>query len=62
MMFWWFQKNKDISGITATQKLYDTMTGCVDFVSRAKMTKVTINSLVSRELPIDTKGFYPKCA
>jgi len=62
MMFWWLQKNKDLSGLTATQKLYDTMTGKVSVVERAKMTKVRIKDLVSRELPIDTKGFYPKCA
>lgn len=62
MMFWWLQKNKDLNGNVKCDKLYDTMTGKVDFSARAKMTKVTIGSLVNRELPIDTKGFYPKCA
>ena len=62
MMFWWLQKNKDFSGIEKCNKLFDMMTGKVDMSARAKMTRVTIDSLVSRELPIDTKGFYPKCA
>lgn len=62
MMFWWLQKNKDLNGRDLSQKLFDTMTGKVDFASRAKMSRVTINSLVARELPIDTKGFYPKVA
>ena len=61
MMFWWLQKNKDLSGNTMSQKLFDIMIGKIDYTSRAKMSRVTINCLVSRELPIDTKGFYPKC-
>lgn len=62
MMFWWLQKNKDLNGTLKCEMLFDTMTGKVDFASRAKMSRVTIKSLVSRELPIDTKGFYPKVA
>ena len=62
MMFWWLQKNKDLSGITTSQKLFDIMTGKVSMSERANMKRITIKSLVSRELPIDTKGFYPKCA
>lgn len=62
MMFWWLQKNKDLSGITTSQKLFDIMTGKVSMSERANMKCITIKSLVSRELPIDTKGFYPKCA
>lgn len=62
MMFWWLQKNKDLNGNTISQKLFDTMTGKVDWSTRAKMSRITIGSLVNRELPIDTKGFYPKTA
>lgn len=62
MMFWWLQKNKDLNGTTKCDKLFDMMTGKVSMSERAKMTRVTIGSLVSRELPIDTKGFYSKCA
>lgn len=62
MMFWWLQKNKEQSLNTLGGQLYDIMTGQVDYEARAKMTKVRIKDLVSRELPIDTKGFYPKCA
>lgn len=61
-MFWWLQKNKDLNGNTLSQKLFDTMTGHIDLNERAKMSKVRICDLVGRELPIDTKGFYPKCA
>lgn len=39
-----------------TQKLFDTMTDKVDFTSRAKLSRVKIKGLVSRELPIETKG------
>lgn len=62
MKFWWMQKNKDISNLKLVEKLYNIITGCVSYEARARMTRVTIKSLVSRELPIDTKGFYPKCA
>lgn len=61
MMFWWLQKNKDLNGRDLSQKLFDTMTGKVSMSERANMKRITIKSLVSRELPIDTKGFYPKC-
>lgn len=62
MMFWWLQKNKDLNSRDMSQKLFSTMTGKVSISERAKMAKVRIKDLVSRELPIDTKGFYPKCA
>ena len=62
MMFWWLQKNKDLNGRDLSQKLFDTMTGKVSMSERANMKRITIKSLVSRELPIDTKGFYPKVA
>ena len=57
-MFWWLQKNKDCSISEMTDKLFRIMTGYVDNETRANMTRVTISSLVSRELPIDTKGYY----
>jgi len=62
MMFWWLQKNKEQSLNTLGSQLYDIMTGHIDYEARAKMTKVRIKDLVSRELPIDTKGFYPQVA
>lgn len=58
IMFWWLQKNKDLKSSDMYQKLYDIMTGHVENEVRAKMTRVTIDCLVSRPLPIDTKGFY----
>ena len=57
-MFWWLQKNKDCSTKEMTDKLFRIMTGHVDNSDRAKMSRVTVNSLVSRKMPIDTKGFY----
>lgn len=62
IMFWWLQKNKDLNGKDVGQKLFDIMTGKVSLVERVNMKRITISSLVSRELPIDTKGFYPKVA
>ena len=57
-MFWWVQKNKDLSSKELTNILFRIMTGYVDNADRAKMSKVTISSLVTRKLPIDTKGYY----
>lgn len=57
-MFWWIQKNKDLSSKDLTSILFRIMTGYVDNADRAKMSKVTISSLVTRKLPIDTKGYY----
>ena len=57
-MFWWLQKNKDSSGSEMTDKLYKTITGYIDNSIRANLVRITIKDLVSRELPIDTKGLY----
>lgn len=57
-MFWWLQKNKDLSSNELTSILFRLVTGYVDNTARAKMTRTTIKDLVTRELPIDTKGFY----
>lgn len=57
-MFWWLQKNKDLSSNDLTSILFKLVTGYVDNTARAKMTRTTIKDLVTRELPIDTKGFY----
>lgn len=57
-MFWWLQKNKDCSTKEMTDNLFRIMTGHVDNSVRADMSRVTIRDLVSRKLPIDTKGFY----
>ena len=34
------------------------MTGYVSSEARSRMTKVTIESLNARDLPIDTKGYF----
>ena len=57
-MFWWLQKNKDLSSNDLTGILFKLVTGYVDNTARAKMTRTTIKDLVTRKLPIDTKGFY----
>lgn len=57
-MFWWLQKNKDLSSNDLTSILFKLVTGYVDNTDRAKMTRTTIKDLVTRKLPIDTKGFY----
>ena len=57
-MFWWLQKNKDFSSNDLTSILFRIMTGYVDNADRAKMTRTTIKDLVTKELPIDTKGYY----
>ena len=58
MMFWWLQKNKDLSQNDLYTLLFGIMTGCVDNSDRSKINKVTTKELVSRSLPIDTKGYY----
>lgn len=57
-MFWWLQKNKDLSSKELTNILFKLVTGYVDNTDRAKMTRTTIKDLVTRQLPIDTKDFY----
>ena len=58
MMFWWLEKNKDLSNLDLVTKLFAIMTGSVSNESRANLKRVTIKELTARELPIDTKGFY----
>lgn len=58
IMFWWLEKNKDISNLDMVTKLFAIMTGSVSNESRANLKRVTIKDLTARELPIDTKGFY----
>lgn len=57
-MFWWLQKNKDLSSNDLTSILFKLVAGYVDNTDRANMTRITIKDLVIRELPIDTKDFY----
>lgn len=54
----WLQKNKDLSSNNLTSILFKLVTGYVDNIDRAKMTRTTIKDLVTRQLPIDTKDFY----
>lgn len=58
IMFWWLQKNKDLSQTQSVELLFNIVTGHVDSNMRANMIPVTIDDLVSRPLPIDTKGFF----
>jgi len=57
-MFWWLQKNKDCNTSELTDKLYKIATGYVDNNVRSDISRTTIKGLVTRELPIDTRGFY----
>lgn len=57
-MFWWLQKNKDLSNNDLTSILFKMVTGYVDNTDKANMTRTTIKELVTRELSIDTKGIY----
>ncbi len=58
MMFWWLQKNKDLSQAQISDLLFRIVTGHVDCHMRANMIPVAICDLVDRPLPIDTKGFF----
>lgn len=58
MMFWWLQKNKDVSNTDLVSRLFSIMTGNIDNDSRTKMLPITIESLNSREFPIDTKNYF----
>ncbi len=58
IMFWWLEKNKDISNLDMVTKLFAIMTGSVSNESRANLKRVTIKELTARPLPIDTKGYY----
>ena len=58
MMFWWLQKNKDLSQTQMSELLFHIVTGHVDCHMRAKMIPVTTDDLAGRPLPIDTKGFF----
>ena len=58
MMFWWLQKNKDVSNADLVSRLFSIMTGSIDNDSRSKMLPITIESLNSREFPIDTKNYF----
>ena len=57
-MFWWLQKNKDCNSSEMTDKLYKIVTGYIENSIHAGLERITLYSLVSRELPIDTKGYY----
>lgn len=57
-MFWWLQKNHDLSSNEQINRLFAIMTGQVSMETRALMSKVTYNQLNHRPLPIDTKGYF----
>jgi transposase-like protein len=57
-MFWWMQKQKELSQIELIERLFNITTGHVSNDTRARMKRITISSLVNRPLPIDTKGVF----
>ena len=58
IMFWWLEKNKDVSQIILFEQLFKVLLGHVDYNVRAKMTAVKQSDLISRPLPIDGMGYY----
>jgi len=52
MMFWWLEKNKDISNLDMVTKLFDIMTGSVSNESRANLKRITIKELTTRAFPV----------
>lgn len=58
IMFWWLEKNKDVSQIILFEQLFKILLGHVDYNVRAKMTAVKQKDLISRPLPIDGMGYY----
>ena len=58
IMFWWLEKNKDVSQIFLCEQLFKILLGHVDYNVRAKMTAVKQSDLISRPLPIDGMGYY----
>ena len=57
-MFWWLEKNKDVSQIILCEQLFKILLGQVDYSVRSKMTAVKQSDLISRPLPIDGMGYY----
>lgn len=58
IMFWWLEKNKDVSQIILCEQLFNILLGRVDNTVRSKMMNVTQAKLSSRPLPMDGMGYY----
>ena len=58
IMFWWLQKQKDLNSNELVTRLFNSITGHVSSETRANMHRITIATLVTRKLPIDTKGYF----
>ena len=58
MMFWWLEKNKDVTSNELYESLYLILSGNVSNEVRASMKKVVQSELIARPLPIDCKGLY----
>lgn len=57
-MFWWLEKNKDVSQIILCEQLFNILLGRVSYTVRSKMMNVTQAKLSARPLPIDGMGYY----
>ena len=58
IMFWWLQKQKDLNSNELVTRMFNIVTGHVSSETRANMARITIATLVTRKLPIDTKGYF----
>ena len=58
IMFWWIEKNKDVSQIILCEQLFNILLGRVSYTVRSKMINVRQSDLISRPLPIDGMGYY----
>ena len=58
IIFWWLQKQKDLNSNELVTRLFNIVTGYVSSETRANMSRTTIESLVAREIPIDTKEYF----
>ena len=56
IMFWWLEKNKDVSQIILCEQLFNILLGRVSYTVRSKMMNVTQAKLSARPLPIDGMG------
>ena len=57
-MFWWLEKNKDVSQIILCEQPFNILLGRVSYTVRSKMMNVTQAKLSARPLPIDGMGYY----
>ncbi len=58
IMFWWLEKNKDVSQIILCEQLFNILLGRVSYTVRSKMMNVTQAKLSARPLPIGGMDYY----